>query len=73
MVEQCLNLYLMENSNGLERNIMRDLQNIVSSSQKELDKAQVGYYLEVDLKYLEEFHNKHKDLPCATDNENPRK
>ena len=38
-----------------------------------MDEAEVGYYFEVDLKYPEELHNKHKDLPCAPDKESPRK
>ena len=50
-----------------EKNYEKVLQNIVISSQKELDEAEVGYYFEVDLKYPEELHKKHKDLPYAPD------
>ena len=38
-----------------------------------MDEAEVAYYFEVDLKYPEEFHNKHKDLCDAPDKESPRK
>ena len=38
-----------------------------------MDEAKVGYYFEVDLKYPEELHNAHKDLPYAPDKEKPRK
>ena len=38
-----------------------------------MDEPEVGYYFEVDLKYLEELHNKYKDLPNAPDKESPRK
>ena len=38
-----------------------------------MDEAEVGYYFEVDLKYPEELHNKHKDLPYAPDKESPGK
>jgi len=33
----------------------------------------VGYCFEVDLKYPEELHKKHKDLPYAPDTESPKK
>ena len=39
-----------------EKDHEKVLQNVVISSQKELDKAEVGYYFEVDLKYPEELH-----------------
>ena len=48
-----LNLYLMENLNGLKKNIMKKFYLTVISYQKELDEAKVGYYFEVDLKYPE--------------------
>ena len=64
----------MENLNGFQKkHFEKVLQDIVVSSQKELDEAEVGYYFEVDLKYPEELHHKHKDLPFAPDKESPRK
>ena len=56
-----------------EKHYEKVLLDIIISSQKELDEAEVGYYFEVDLKYPEEFHNKRKDLPYAPDKESPRK
>ena len=38
-----------------------------------MDEAEVEYYFEVDIKYPEELHNKHKYLPYASDKESPRK
>ena len=56
-----------------EKHYEKVLLDIVISSQKELDEAEVGYYFEVDLKYPEELPNKHKYLPYASDKESPRK
>ena len=56
-----------------EKHYENILQDIVVSSQKELDEAEVGFYFEVDLKYPEELHHKHKDLPYSPDKESPRK
>ena len=60
----CLNVYLMENLNGLKKNIMKKFYKTLLSPQKELDEAEVGYYFEVDLKYPEELHNKQRPTLC---------
>uniref|UniRef100_UPI00358EF955 uncharacterized protein n=1 Tax=Myxine glutinosa TaxID=7769 RepID=UPI00358EF955 len=56
-----------------EKDYEKVLQDIEISTQGKLDKAKVGYYFEVYLKYPEELHNKHKDLPYAPVKESPRK
>ena len=56
-----------------EKHNEKVLLDIVISSQKEMDEAEVGYYFQVDLKYPEELQNKHKDLPYAPDKESPIK
>ena len=44
---------------------------IISTSQEDLDKRDYGYYFEVDLKYPRKLHNKHKDLPYRAQKEIP--
>ena len=46
---------------------------IISTSQEDLDKWDYGYYFEVDLNYPRKLHNKHKDLPYGAEKEIPNK
>ncbi len=57
----------------MKKTTKRFLQDVCISTQKELDDSKVGYYFEVDLKYPEELHIKHKDLPFACEKESPKK
>ncbi len=56
-----------------EKDYRKVLQDVCISTQKELDDSKVGYYFEVDFKYPEELHIKHKDLPFACEKESPKK
>uniref|UniRef100_UPI0035900121 uncharacterized protein n=1 Tax=Myxine glutinosa TaxID=7769 RepID=UPI0035900121 len=56
-----------------EKDYTKVLQDVCISTQKQLDDSKVGYYFEVDLKYPEELHIKHKDLPFACEKESPKK
>ena len=47
------------------------LDDIISTSQEDLDKRDYGYYFEVDLNYPRKLHNKHKDLPYGAEKEIP--
>uniref|UniRef100_UPI00358FF85E uncharacterized protein n=1 Tax=Myxine glutinosa TaxID=7769 RepID=UPI00358FF85E len=56
-----------------EKDYKNVLQDVCISTQKELDEEKVGYYFEIDLKYPEELHNLHKDLPFACEKASPKK
>ena len=55
MVEQCHNLFQLEDLKGVDVNL-----NKISELATRTDK---GYLLEVDVSYPKELHNKHNDLP----------